>query len=102
MAVIGRRRRAAPDPDVAVGVAPGSSTAALSDAALTALVEVHYDRLLGLARLICRDASDAADAVQLGLEQAWRARGSLRDDAAGRGWLDRIVAREAVRVSKAR
>lgn len=72
------------------------------DAAIGALVAVHYPRLLRLARLICRDSSDAADAVQIGLEQAWRGRHSVRDaDRLGQ-WLDRIVAREAVRVSKRR
>jgi len=65
-------------------------------------VAAHYDRLLGLARLICRDTSDAADAVQNGLEQAWRSRASLREPERTRQWLDRIVAREAVRVSKRR
>ncbi len=114
MAMIGRRRRAVPDPEVDPGVGgvvgaradtdamPAAQTAALSDAALAELVETHYDRLLRLARLICRDAADAADAVQVGLEQAWRRRATLRDDAAGRAWLDRIVAREAVRVSRSR
>jgi RNA polymerase sigma-70 factor (ECF subfamily) len=73
-----------------------------TDAALGAFVAEHYDRLLRLARLICRDTSDAADAVQIGLEQAWRSRHSLRDaDRLGQ-WLDRIVSREAVRVSKRR
>src|SRR5215208_4323149 len=73
-----------------------------SDAAIAAFVAEHYSRLLGLARLICRDAGDAADAVQIGLEQAWRKRATLRDDALLRPWLDRIVTREAVRVSRRR
>jgi RNA polymerase sigma-70 factor (ECF subfamily) len=75
---------------------------ARSDAALVAFVTEHYDRLLRLARLVCRDTSDAADAVQVGLEQAWRRRSTLRDDARLRPWLDRIVIREAIRVSKSR
>jgi RNA polymerase sigma-70 factor, ECF subfamily len=73
-----------------------------SDAAITAFVAEHYNRLLGLARLVCRDTSDAADAVQVGLEQAWRRRSTLRDDARLRPWLDRIVTREAVRISRSR
>ena len=73
-----------------------------SDATIAAFVADHYDRLLGLARLVCRDASDAADAVQVGLEQAWRRRSTLRDDQLLRPWLDRIVVREAVRISKRR
>jgi RNA polymerase sigma-70 factor (ECF subfamily) len=72
------------------------------DIALERLVADHYDRLLRLARLICRDAADAADAVQAGLEQGWRHRASLRSDAAARTWLDRIVVREAVRVARSR
>jgi RNA polymerase sigma-70 factor (ECF subfamily) len=73
-----------------------------SDAAIGAFVDEHYDRLLRLARLVCRDTSDAADAVQVGLEQAWRRRSTLRDVALMRPWLDRIVVREAVRISKSR
>ena len=73
-----------------------------SEGALTAFVTEHYDRLLRLARLICRDTHDAADAVQVGLEQAWRRRSTLQDEARLRPWLDRIVVREAVRVSTSR
>lgn len=73
-----------------------------SDAVLTAFVAEHYDRLLRLARLVCRDASDAGDAVQMGLEQAWRRRSTLKDDTRLRPWLDRIVVREAVHISKRR
>ena len=73
-----------------------------SDVAIAAFVAEHYDRLLRVARLICRDTSDAADAVQTGLEQAWRQRTTLRDDARIRPWLDRIVIRESVRISKTR
>ena len=73
-----------------------------SDAAIAAFVAEHYDRLLRLARLVCRDATDAADAVQLGLEHAWRRRSTLRDDALLRPWLDRIVVREAIRIGKHR
>ena len=75
---------------------------ARSDTAITAFVAEHYDRLLGLARIVCRDTADAADALQTGLEQAWRKRSTLRDEALLRPWLDRIVAREAVRVSRKR
>jgi RNA polymerase sigma-70 factor, ECF subfamily len=73
-----------------------------SDEAIAAFVETHYDHLLRVARLVCRDAGDAADAVQVGLEQAWRRRSTLRDDALLRPWLDRIVVREAVRISTRR
>jgi RNA polymerase sigma-70 factor, ECF subfamily len=75
---------------------------AWADAAIDAFVIEHYDRLVRLARLVCRDAGDAADAVQVGLERAWRGRGTFRPGAPIRPWLDRIVMREAVRVSKRR
>lgn len=71
-----------------------------AEASVTAFVIEHYDRLVRLARLVCRDSGDAADAVQVGLEQAWRGRSSLRDEARIRPWLDRIVMREAMRISK--
>ncbi|MGZ8822152.1 MAG: RNA polymerase sigma factor [Aeromicrobium sp.] len=73
-----------------------------SDAAITAFVAEHYERLLRLTRLICRDSSDAADALQVGLEIAWRKRATLRDESHLRQWVDRVVAREAVRISKSR
>ena len=69
----------------------------LDDATLDAFVRAHHARLTGLARLVCRDTSDAGDAVQSAFEQAWRHRSSLRDPAAIRSWLDRIVVREAIR-----
>jgi RNA polymerase sigma-70 factor, ECF subfamily len=72
------------------------------EAALSAFVTEHYDRLLGLACLVCRDGSDAGDAVQAGLERAWRQRESLRDQERLRPWLDRIVVREAIRVGRSR
>ena len=68
--------------------------------ALGAFVAEHYDRLLRLAWLVCRDGSDAGDAVQVGLEQAWRRQETLLDAASLRPWLDRIVVREAGRIAK--
>jgi RNA polymerase sigma factor (sigma-70 family) len=64
---------------------------------LTDFVRQHHPRLIRLAGLICRNVADADDAVQAGLEQAWRRRGSLRDRAKLSAWLDRIVVREAIR-----
>ncbi len=81
---------------------PTEVVRARSDAAIAAFVAEHYDRLLGLARIVCRDTADAADAVQTGLEQAWRKRSTLRDETLLRPWLDRIVAREALRISRKR
>jgi RNA polymerase sigma-70 factor (ECF subfamily) len=73
-----------------------------ADVGLESFVVEHYDRLVRLARLVCHDATDATDAVQAGLERAWRHRGSLRDAEHRSPWLDRIVVREAIRVSKRR
>jgi RNA polymerase sigma-70 factor, ECF subfamily len=70
------------------------------DRALVAFVTEHYDRLLGLAWLICRHQADAADAVQRGLEQAWRQRATLRDGTRLRPWVDRAVVREAIRMGR--
>ena len=90
-----------PSNAAAAAMAAGTGT---SDAAigLGAFVNEHYDRLLRLAWLVCRDGTEAADAVQVGLEQAWKARAKLRDEASLRPWLDRIVVREAGRIAKRR
>jgi RNA polymerase sigma-70 factor (ECF subfamily) len=72
----------------------------LADAALAEFVTEHYDRLIRLARLVCRDGGDAGDAVQRGLERAWTSRASLRDLARLRPWVDRIVVREAIRIGR--
>lgn len=70
--------------------------------ALGAFVESHYPRLVRLAALVCDEASDAQDAVQAGLERAWRKRSGLRQPDRLSAWLDRIVVREAIRVSRKR
>lgn len=75
---------------------------AIDAAGLDAFVREHHGRLVGLARLVCRDSSEAGDAVQGALEQAWRQRASLRDAQALRAWLDRIVVREAIRLDRRR
>jgi RNA polymerase sigma-70 factor (ECF subfamily) len=71
-----------------------------SELDLGAFVDVHYERLLRLARLVSRDVGDAADAVQIALEQAWKNRATLRDPERLRPWLDRIVVREAIRIDR--
>lgn len=73
---------------------------AVDVAALEAFVHEHYPRLVRLAGLITRDADQAQDAVQSALERAWRKRGDIRDPASLRSWLDRIVAREAIRQTR--
>ncbi len=67
---------------------------------LDAFVRAHYPRLIRLAGLITRDADHAQDAVQAALERAWRKRGDVNDPAKLRPWLDRIVAREAIRQTR--
>jgi RNA polymerase sigma-70 factor, ECF subfamily len=74
----------------------------LDATAMDLFVREHHDRLVRLARLVCLDVSEAADAVQAALEQAWRRRDGLRDVAGLRSWLDRIVVREAIRLDRRR
>jgi RNA polymerase sigma-70 factor, ECF subfamily len=108
-------RSLADDPSVKRSATPGavgssaqaragtsSATAAAATAQLAAFVTEHYDRLLRLAWLVCRDRIEAADAVQAGLELAWRRRETLRDTASLRPWLDRIVVRAATRTASRR
>jgi RNA polymerase sigma-70 factor, ECF subfamily len=70
------------------------------DPLLASFVVEHNDRLIRLAYLICNNAADAADAVQRGFEQAWRRRSTLRSEATLRPWLDRVVVREAIRITR--
>jgi DNA-directed RNA polymerase specialized sigma24 family protein len=84
------------------GIAPGgvdapSATTSPDSAALGAFVSDHYARLIRLATLVCHSVDEAEDAVQSGLERAWRNRGSLNDPTRLRAWLDKIVVREAIR-----
>jgi RNA polymerase sigma-70 factor (ECF subfamily) len=67
---------------------------------LAAFFEAHYERMVRLAGLVCRGGIVAEDAVQAAMEQAWRGRASLRDQARMRWWLDRIVVREAIRMNR--
>ena len=85
-----------------VGAPDAARGSALDSAALDAFVREHHERLVRLARLVCLDTSEAADAVQAALEQAWRRRSGLRDAVSLRPWLDRIVVREAIRLDRRR
>jgi RNA polymerase sigma-70 factor (ECF subfamily) len=85
-----------------MGIDRDRTNAVSAEADLASFVAEHYDRLVRLAQLVCRDGPDAGDAVQLGLEQAWRHRATLRDDARLRPWLDRIVVRQAIRIARSR
>lgn len=55
------------------------------------LVGRHQDYLWAVARRSCRDAEDAADAVQEALLSAHRRAGAFRGECAVRSWLHRIV-----------
>lgn len=72
----------------------------ITERELVDFIRQHYPRLIRLAGLICRDVTDSEDAVQVGLERAWRARGSLREQDRLSAWLDRIVVREAIRLGR--
>jgi RNA polymerase sigma-70 factor (ECF subfamily) len=72
----------------------------LLDRDLVDFVLQHQPRLIRLASLVCHDVADAEDAVQAGLEQAWRRRQTLRDPQKLSAWLDRIIVREAIRLDR--
>jgi RNA polymerase sigma-70 factor (ECF subfamily) len=80
---------------LATGGKVGELEAQLSD-----FFAAHYDRLVGLAGLICRSPATAEDAVQTALEQAWRNRNTLRNSELLKAWLDQIVVREAIRSNR--
>lgn len=91
------------EPSTAATRASGAGAmTSLDEIGLDAFVREHHDRLARLAGMVCRDPFDAADAVQAGLEQAWKRRGSLREASALRPWLDRIVVNEAIRIDRRR
>ena len=79
---------------------PAVRRAASVEDQLAAFFEAHYERMVRLAGLVCRSGILAEDAVQAGIEQAWRRRSSLRDPDRMRWWLDRIVVREAIRMNR--
>ena len=80
----------------------GELAGAADGTPLAAFVAEHYDRLVKLAWLVCRHGPDAADAVQVALERAWRNRDELREQGSLRTWVDRIVVREAIRIARRR
>jgi len=80
----------------------GSAATTLDEIGLEAFVREHHERLTRLAGMVCRDPFDAADAVQAGLEKAWKRRSGLREASALRPWLDRIVVNEAIRIVRRR
>jgi RNA polymerase sigma-70 factor (ECF subfamily) len=72
----------------------------LLDREVVDFVRQHQPRLIRLAALVCHNVADAEDAVQAGLEQAWRRRRTLRDPQKLSPWLDRIIVREAIRLDR--
>lgn len=69
---------------------------------LTEFVRDNNDRLVRLAGLVCRNVADAEDAVQAALERGWRNQAGLRDPERLKPWIDRIVVREAIRITRSR
>lgn len=61
------------------------------DAAFSALMERHADRLWTLAVRVMKNHEDAADALQDAMISAFRRAGDFRGDAAVTTWLHRIV-----------
>jgi len=55
------------------------------------LLEPHHDRVLGFARSLCRAISEGDDLFQDAMMRAFTKLDALRDDAAFRPWLYRIV-----------
>ncbi len=88
--------------DTRVRAANSDAARAEADAELVSFVAQHHRRLIRLAAVVCRNTSDAEDAVQAALERAWRGRSTLRDPTVLKVWLDRIVVREAIRTGRSR
>ncbi|HEY7969462.1 MAG TPA: sigma-70 family RNA polymerase sigma factor [Candidatus Limnocylindrales bacterium] len=85
--------------EVGPSLGADARTVAAASAELSLFVAEHYPRLIRLAGLICDQPADREDAVQTALERAWRARDSLHEPDRLRVWLDRIVVREAIRLT---
>jgi RNA polymerase sigma-70 factor (ECF subfamily) len=97
---IGRQGEASRDEARIQGGARLAGGRPLAD--LTEFVRDNNDRLIRLAGLVCRNVDDAEDAVQAALERAWRNQAALRDQGRLKPWLDRIVVREAIRITRSR
>lgn len=62
------------------------------------LVDALAKDLYRYAYWLCRDREQAEDLVQETYVRAWKARDTLRDERAARGWLYTIVRREHARL----
>jgi len=80
----------------------GRATVGQDPVTLEAVLADEYARLVRLAGVICRDPADAQDAVQAAIERALRSRGTLRDPAKVRAWLNQIIVNEAIRIDQRR
>lgn len=70
-------------------------------AALDHLARAYGQRLAGVARRCCRNASDVDDAVQLALVQAERSMTGFRGEGNAVAWLSTLVARSCYRLNAA-
>lgn len=61
-----------------------------------------FARTRGLCAALLRNSADAEDAAQMGLVEVLRSAKSYRGDATVERWSDRIVARTALRLGRAR
>jgi RNA polymerase sigma-70 factor (ECF subfamily) len=61
------------------------------DAAFERLTGRALDRCYSLAGYLLGNAAEAEDATQEAMARAWRARGTLKENAAFDGWLDRVL-----------
>lgn len=80
----------------------GSGAPAGPATALTGRLVAELPGLVALARSLVRDPDEAADLAQDALVIAWRRRGQLRDPAALRGWLRRILVNRVVDAARRR
>lgn len=75
----------------AVAATLGEEAAGARDEVFAGQCDRAVGRAYGLAGYLLGDAAEAEDATQEAMGRAWRARGSLREQAAFGPWLDRIV-----------
>lgn len=68
--------------------------------AYACLVERHQRAAYNLARHLTDSAEAAEDVLQEALLRAWASADTFRQDGSARGWLLRIVAREAFRANR--
>lgn len=85
------------NPDATMAHAETAPQAHDAEAEFVAALAAARRPLFGLALRMVGSEAEAEDVLQEAWLRAWRARGSLHDRAALRGWLRQIVARECLR-----